>query len=229
MTKAAFDAYRDSYEDMVGSSIAFSGLKHDFFLTAKVRFLAGLFAERFGKANRPALLDVGCGVGRMHPLLTPITGRLAGTDLSGEALARARKDNPGIDYRPGEGGTLPFPSGDFDAAMAVCVVHHVQPAARPALIAELVRVTRRGGLVVLIEHNPWNPLTRLAVARCPFDADAVLLSAKEARNRLATAGLQEICSRHFLLFPTAAAPFARIERSVGALPLGAQYAAVGTV
>ncbi|MFO1185758.1 MAG: methyltransferase domain-containing protein [Bauldia sp.] len=226
---AAFDAYARSYEDLVGDSIAFSGLKHDFFLTAKVRFLARLFAERFGEGARPAVLDVGCGVGRMHPLLAPLAGSLAGTDLSAEALARARADNPAVDYRTGSDGALPFADAAFDVTLAVCVAHHVPPADRPAFIAEMVRVTRPRGLVVLIEHNPWNPLTRLAVARCPFDADAVLLAAAEARRLLHRAGLGEVESRHFLLFPTAARIAEAVERRLARLPLGAQYAAVASV
>lgn len=229
MSGAAFDAYSRTYEGLVADSIAFSGLKHDFFLAAKIRFLAGLFAERFGAGARPALLDVGCGVGRMHPLLAPIVGTLAGTDLSAEALERARSDNPAVDYLLGGEGVLPFGPAAFDATMAVCVLHHVPPPSRPALIAELARVTRPGGLVILIEHNPWNPLTRLAVARCPFDADAVLLAAGEARARLSEAGLGDVESRHFLVFPTAARIAARLERALARVPLGAQYAAFATV
>ena len=225
----AFDTYRDSYEKLVGDSIAFSGLKHDFFLAAKALLLARLFAERFGKTARPSLLDIGCGVGRLHPLLAPIVGRLAGTDVSGEAIERARADNPGIEYRLGRDETLPFADAAFDVTTAVCVVHHVRPPLRRRFMAEMRRATRPGGLVVLIEHNPWNPLTRLAVFRCPFDHDAELLGARQARALLARTGLRDIASRHFLLLPTLAPLAIRVERCVAALPLGAQYAALGAV
>ena len=60
MSGAAFDAYSQSYEGLVGDSIAFSGLKHDFFLTAKAHFLARLFAERFGAASAAGTEDAGC-------------------------------------------------------------------------------------------------------------------------------------------------------------------------
>jgi len=224
----AFDAYRNTYEGLVSDSIAFSGLKHDFFLIAKVRFLAHLFAERFGAGYRPSLLDVGCGVGRMHPLLMPVVGDLAGSDVSAEAIDRAKADNPGVDYRVGQAGPLPFADASFEVTTAVCVVHHVQPPARDGFLAEMRRVTRPGGLVILIEHNPWNPLTRLAVARCPFDHDAVLLSARHARHLLAKAGLAAVESRHFLVLPTAAPAAGRIERGLERIPIGAQYAAIGT-
>ena len=41
-----FDQYRTSYNRTVDDSISFSGLKHDFFLQAKVQPLADLIARR---------------------------------------------------------------------------------------------------------------------------------------------------------------------------------------
>lgn len=224
---SAFDAYGGSYADTVQRSIAFSGLRHDLFLRAKVRVLTELFRAHAGP-ERPALLDVGCGIGAMHPLLAPIVGRLAGCDPSGPSLAAARLRDDGVEYREQAGETLPWPAGGFDAALAVCVFHHVPPPGRDALLAEMRRVTRPGGLLVLIEHNPWNPLTRLAVARCPFDDDAVLLAAGEARALLRRGGVREVRSRHFLLLPSAERWAGAAERPFARVPLGAQYAACGT-
>jgi SAM-dependent methyltransferase len=225
---APFDAYRTEYEALVERSIAFSGLRHDFFIAAKVALLADLFAERFG-GQRPLLLDVGCGVGRMHAALRPITGSLAGCDLSREALDRARVEHPWADYRAYDGTRLPWGDAAFDVSLAVCVLHHVPPTGWTALVAEMRRVTRPGGLVALIEHNPWNPATRLGVARCPFDHDAVLLTARRSRALLDAGGLTGVESRHFLLLPTAAAWARRLERRLGRIPAGAQYLAFGTV
>ena len=98
---------------------------------------------------------------------------------------------------------------------------------REALVAEMRRVTRPGGLVALVEHNPWNPLTRLAVARCPFDDDAVLLGARAARGLLTAGGLAAVRSRHFLVLPATGPWVTAVERPLRALPLGAQYLAVG--
>lgn len=225
----AFDPYRDSYESVVENSVAFSGLKHDFFMTAKIRLISRLFKNHFGEGVRPSLLDVGCGVGRIHPLLSPIAGPLSGTDISGEAIGRARSDNPGLEYRVGRPGALPFADETFDATTAICVLHHVPPALRSTFLAEICRVTRSGGLVVVIEHNPWNPLTRLAVFRCPFDRDAVLLGAGETRALLVKAGLKSISSSHFLLLPSFATAARRTEKLFSSLPFGAQYATIGTI
>jgi SAM-dependent methyltransferase len=225
---ARFDAYRTDYEAVVQRSIAFSGLQQEFFIAAKVALLADLFAERLG-GRRPQLLDVGCGVGRMHAALRPIAGSLAGCDVSREALDRARLEHAWAEYRAYDGTRLPWDDAAFEVSLAVCVLHHVEPAGRPALVAEMRRVTRPGGLVALIEHNRWNPATRLAVARCPFDDDAVLLGARRSRALLSACGLNAVESRHFLLLPTAAQWARRLERRLWRLPAGAQYLAFGTV
>jgi SAM-dependent methyltransferase len=162
----------------------------------------------------------------LHPLLLPLAGSLAGADISTDSLARAKNENPAVEYRPIAGALLPWPQQSFDATLAVSVVHHVKAAERARLIGEMRRVTRAGGLVVVIEHNPWNPLTRLAVMRCPFDADAELLGARRARRMLESCGLNSVKSRHFLVFPPQIqAP--RLERALARIPLGAQYAAIG--
>lgn len=222
----AFDRYRGDYERVVQDSIAFSGLKHDFFLAAKVIRLGDLFRRHFGAA-RPSLLDIGCGVGRMHPHLRPIVGRLAGTDVSSESIDRARADNPWADYRLDRRSGLPWEDASFDATLAVCVLHHVPVAERAAFMAEMARLTRPGGLAVIIEHNPWNPLTRLAVARCPFDHDAVLLRHSEAAGRLRAAGFRAVETSHFLVTPSLGAPALKLDRLLARLPLGAQYMAFG--
>jgi SAM-dependent methyltransferase len=222
-----FDDYSDRYEAVVQRSIDFSGLEHTFFLKAKARVLAELFGTHFGQGAKPSLLDVGCGVGRLHAHLTEVAGHLAGTDSSWTSIARARFDNPEVDYRESLEGQIPWADASFDVTLAVCVMHHVRPADRIGLLREMRRATRSGGLVVVIEHNPWNPLTRLAVARCPFDADAEIFGARTACNMLRQASLQQVKRRHFLFFPTAANYAALFERRLGVIPLGAQYMAWG--
>jgi SAM-dependent methyltransferase len=223
---SAFDAYDKTYEAVVQDSIAFSGLKHDFFLEAKIIALKRLFQSHFGD-RKPSLLDVGCGVGRMHPLFKDIVGGLAGCDPSADSVARASTDNPAVAYRKSAGSDLPWDTAAFDVTLAVCVFHHVPVEERAALLADMHRTTRPGGLTVIIEHNPLNPLTRLAVARCPFDHDAALLTAGESKRLLRDAGYADAASRFFLLLPTRARLAAWVEQRTEALPLGAQYMAVG--
>jgi len=222
-----FDGYRSNYRDVVQSSIDFSGLPHSFFMRAKADLLRELVARRLG-SEKPAMLDVGCGVGSFHPLLRGMIGRLSGIDVSSASVAQARVDNRDVDYRAFDGRSFPFDDAGFDLVTAICVMHHVAPAEWAHFMNEMQRVVRRGGLICVIEHNPLNPLTRLAVSRCEFDRDAVLLSAGKVRQLMAAGGLREIGARYFLLLPWEAKLARRVEGALSNVPLGAQYAAFGT-
>lgn len=222
-----FDGYAETYRATVQRSIAFSGLDHEFFLRAKTAILSDIFQRRLGR--KPALLDVGCGIGAMHGHMAGIVDTLAGADPSAEALRKVEAAHPAAAYRAIEGGVLPWGADGFDAATAICVFHHVAVADRPALVREMARVVRPGGLVAIIEHNPFNPLARLAVAGCPFDDDAVLLRPRETRDLLAAAGIRQIATEHFLLFPSSAGLARGAERLLRRVPAGAQFVTFGTV
>ncbi|MDA4845323.1 class I SAM-dependent methyltransferase [Hoeflea poritis] len=221
-----FDSYRSSYDNVVEDSVSFSGLKHDFFLEAKADLLARLIVERrlVGHPDGPRTLDVGCGIGALHPYLSKILPRLEGCDISSESIERARMDNPDVAYQSYIAPSLPYSDNTFDLAFAVCVMHHVIPQDWCGFIREMKRIVRPGGCVTIIEHNPLNPLTRLAVLRCPFDEDAVLLSHRKTARLLQDSGLRNVRSEYFLLLPTKARPARSVERALSRLPFGAQYA-----
>ena len=221
-----FDGYRGNYRDVVQSSIDFSGLPHSFFMRAKADLLRELIAQRLGPV-KPAMLDVGCGVGSFHPLLRGMVDRLSGIDVSSESIEQACADNFDVEYRVFDGSSFPFDDDGFDLVTAICVMHHVAPAEWVHFISEMRRVVRPGGLICIIEHNPLNPLTRLAVSRCEFDHDAVLLSAGRLRKLMMASGLRGIGTQHFLLLPWEAKSARRVEGALSNIPLGAQYAAFG--
>jgi SAM-dependent methyltransferase len=223
-----FDKYDASYGAAVQSSIEFSGLPHSFFLQAKADLLRGLVDEHVGGPQRPQMLDVGCGVGSLHPYLRGLADGLCGIDVSAASIAQAQRANPAAEYRVFDGRSIPYDTGRFDLVTAVCVLHHVPPAQWRDFVSEMRRVVRPGGLVCIIEHNPFNPLTRLAVSRCEFDRDAVLLGLGKARQLMTGVGLHAVDARYFLLLPTAAKLARRVEIGLRRLPLGAQYAVWGT-
>jgi SAM-dependent methyltransferase len=222
-----FDAYGATYGEHVQRSIDFSGLQHTFFLQAKADRIQAVVARTFGSGVHPLLLDVGCGVGALHPYLTGTFRKICGVDISEASLAYARKNMPMLEYLHYDGHRIPYDDQTFDFVSAVCVLHHVPPAQWGGFVGELRRVVNRGGVVCIVEHNPLNPLTRLAVSRCPFDADAVFLRARTTERLLSGAGLHNVSTEFFLLFPSAARIVRRLECAVNRLPLGAQYMTCG--
>lgn len=155
----------------------------------------------------------------MDEHVQPAVGRLVGLDVSEEMTSRASERNPSVEYLVSRSPTLPLEDATFDVAFASCVLHHVPRDERAHLVAEMARVVRPGGLVIVLEHNPLNPATRLVVARCEFDEDAVLLRMRETRELLSEAGLEERERAYILFLPRRNT----IERRLARLPLGAQY------
>ena len=143
-------------------------------------------------------------------------------------VARAAARNPAVSYAVSDGRSLPFEEGEFDVTFAVCVLHHVDPAERPRFMAEAARVTRPGGLVLVLEHNPHNPLTRRAVAACPFDEDVELPRRSEVARLAADAGLRVVERRYIVFFPWGGRVFDAAERLLAPVPLGAQYLVAAT-
>jgi ubiquinone/menaquinone biosynthesis C-methylase UbiE len=101
------------------------------------------------------VLDAGCGTGAdILGLLARVVpgGSVVGVDASRRALevAQARTRNAaGVSLVHGDLTALPFDAGSFDAVRADRVLLHVSEP--ETAVAELVRVARRGGRVVVTE------------------------------------------------------------------------------
>lgn len=222
--RADFDQYGDRYRDAVEEAISFSRADLDFFTRAKAETLLRL-SELVGRPSELDFVDIGCGTGETDRFLEGRVGSLAGVDVAPAMLEQARGRNPWVEYRGyAEGEAVPFPDGSFDVCFAICVLHHVPRRQRPALIEEMRRICRPGGLIAVFEHNPLNPLTRKAVRGCEFDRDAELLTRRESSRLLAEAGLEEPAGRYIEFFTRDWGLLRRIERRLGWLPFGAQYA-----
>jgi SAM-dependent methyltransferase len=218
-----FNAHAGSYSEEVQRSIAFSGGEVAFFVRRKAEHLVAIAQRLFGDARRLSVLDAGCGVGATDEFLADRFGALHAVDVAAAPVAEAARKNTDAHYTVADGLTLGYADASFDLAFAVCVMHHVVPEQRGAFVRELRRIVRPGGAIVVFEHNPLNPLTRLAVSRCPFDEGVELISRRACARLLTTAGLEPVESGH-IIFTTFDARFAwRLETMLRPLPLGAQH------
>lgn len=109
------------------------------------------------------VLDLGCGDGAvLRDLLRygAAPASLHGLDLIEARVARARELTPGARIEVGDGQALPFEAGRFDLVLAFTLLSSLaDPAARARVAAEMQRVLRPGGLIVIYDF--WvNPLNR---------------------------------------------------------------------
>jgi SAM-dependent methyltransferase len=215
-----FDRYAADYQREVNRA---AGVSVERLAGEKARLLHALFTAELGDSARLRVLDVGCGIGLVDQELAPCVGELCGADVSIKSLRFARSRAPSARFVCYDGANLPFGDASFDAVCAICVLHHVPPSARAAFIIELLRPLRYGGLAIIIEHNPTNPVTRYIVSRCAFDADAVLLTRRETVDLLATGGAKDARWRYIGFLPFRNSLIERAEWTIGWLPVGAQY------
>ena len=111
------------------------------------------------------VLDVGTGTGAIALALAPLVREVVGLDESDERLALARDGAPeNATFLTGDAASLPFERGAFDLVTCVRTLHHVR---RPeVVIAELVRVTRLGGRLLVVDQlAPVEPLEALELDR----------------------------------------------------------------
>jgi ubiquinone/menaquinone biosynthesis C-methylase UbiE len=109
-------------------------------------------------AGRGRVVEIGVGTGRIGLDLVRAGVPLVGLDLSLPMLQRL-VENAGDVVLPvvrGDATTLPFPDGVAGAAVASHVFHLVP--AYPAALAELARVVRPGGPVLVSRGSPPRPL-----------------------------------------------------------------------
>jgi SAM-dependent methyltransferase len=220
---SSLDPTASTYSDMVSASVAFGPASHDFYVRRKADLVVDLATRHLGDPSRQTVLDVGCGVGLTDAHLVGRVGSLHGVDIAEDVVAASSGRNPAVEYRTGDGSRLPYDGGTFDLAFAICVLHHVPTRDWGRCAAELARVVRPGGLVAVFEHNPRNPLTRLAVSRCELDAAAVLLGRRQSARLVTAAGLDVIEARYILFLPVDRPWAARADRLLAQFPLGAQH------
>jgi SAM-dependent methyltransferase len=226
---AEFDAYTANYNKEINNALSFSGMDIDFFARVKNDYLVDILDARLGGARKVELLDVGCGIANAHKQLVGRVGKLSGVDVSSESIAVARQNNPAIRYDVFDGTQLPLDDRSFDAVFAVNVFHHVPIAKRGALVDDIRRVLRPGGLFAIFEHNPLNPVTRHIVNTCAFDKDAILLKRRDSETLLRDAGFGDISTRYVFSIPPAGPLLRKIDRLFSLLPFGAQYYTFGII
>jgi ubiquinone/menaquinone biosynthesis C-methylase UbiE len=104
------------------------------------------------------LLECGCG-GHPEKQLFDLCEKYTGVDFSDTGLEMARSSvaDVGITHRfqTADVCALPFDDGAFCAVYSAHMIYHIEdPTAQNAAINELMRVTKPGGVVVLVAANP---------------------------------------------------------------------------
>ncbi|MCB1077319.1 MAG: class I SAM-dependent methyltransferase [Verrucomicrobiae bacterium] len=218
---AEFDAFADNYDAELQKGLVLSGEGKDYFASGRMRRLATLLAA-MGETPRVAL-DFGCGTGSATPFFFEhfALDRLIGMDPSEKSLEVAR--DTWKDHAVTFHTSLQDQGGSIDLAFCNGVFHHIPLDIRPGAVRDVFDSLRPGGIFAFWENNPWNPVTRWAMHRVPFDRDAILVWPHEARRLLRSAGFRVLRTDYVFFFPRFVAALRPMEPSLRRLPLGGQY------
>jgi ubiquinone/menaquinone biosynthesis C-methylase UbiE len=127
--------------------------------------LAARVRELLAPRGDERALDVGAGTGALAFTLAPLVREVVALEIDEELAARASRDAPpNVKIVVGDGEHLPFEDFSFDLAGTLRTLHHTR---RPELlVAELVRVTRPGGTILVVDQlAPVDPLAALELTR----------------------------------------------------------------
>jgi SAM-dependent methyltransferase len=101
-------------------------------------------------------LDAACGTGRHTKYLAERGHQVIGVDVTTAMLAKARAEIPAVDFRVGDLLALPLETASMDLAVCALALTHFEHLDLP--IAELARVLRPGGRLILSDLHPLHSL-----------------------------------------------------------------------
>jgi SAM-dependent methyltransferase len=154
------------------------------------------FAEAVTAAGDPRVLDAGCGAGRLSRYLTERGCRVTGVDLSPGMIAMARRDHPDLVFTVGSVTELPYRDNQFAGVLLWYSIIHTPPAGLARVFAEVARVVRPAGHV-LVGFQSGDGVRDVSAAYRRFGHDIELErhlhTADDVAAQLEAAGLREVC------------------------------------
>lgn len=121
-------------------------------LTFNYFFIKQIIRKEIQSKNIKKLLDIGCGTGILAPLFPK--QYYVGVDLDAKLIAFAKKSYPDYSFRVMNAASLTFPKETFDQILVVGVVHHLDPVTAQRTMAQLKKVLKKTGSILLIEAIP---------------------------------------------------------------------------
>ncbi|HEY9228319.1 MAG TPA: methyltransferase domain-containing protein [Gemmatimonadaceae bacterium] len=138
------------YYDLLGALLTFG----------RERELRERLAQLASLAEGESVLDVGCGTGSLAIAAkrrVGTRGTVSAVDASSEMIALARrkaaKARLDVGFHIARAEALPFPDSSFDVVLSTLMMHHLPRAVRECFVAEIRRVLRPGGRVLVVDFE----------------------------------------------------------------------------
>lgn len=174
----------------LGAPAAYDAFVNFFFFGRRCATFASLMRAAGVKPGQ-RVLDVGCGTGYFAGLLAEAVGPaglVLGVDASPEMIGYAtrRRGRPNCQFQVGTAESLGLPADHFDVVVSSLFMHHLPADLQPVALAEMRRVLRPGGTLLIAEAqvpraHGWRFLARLhgfdRMARAVADLERLIAEA----------------------------------------------------
>jgi ubiquinone/menaquinone biosynthesis C-methylase UbiE len=167
------------------------------------------------------VLDVGCGTGTLAIEVqrrVGSAGRVVGIDPGKEQIARARakaaRRHMPIEFQVGVIEQLAFPDQTFDVVLSTLMMHHLPASLKRQGLAEIARVLKPGGRLVIADFTRKRDRAGLAAHFHAGGSSLHELAALVADAGFAQVDMEEMRPPRFSAFPGAG--FVRAYKSADA-------------
>ena len=130
------------------------------FLLAGIR---GKVVETTAAGKGAEVLDVATGTGKQAFAFAKKGFNVTGIDLSEDMLKIAWKNNKydNLKLEAGDATAMAFPENRFDVASVSFALHDMPPGVGEKVLGEMVRVTRPGGIITVVDYDlPKNKIIK---------------------------------------------------------------------
>src|SRR5215212_5162283 len=167
------------------------------------------------------VLDVGCGTGTLALEVQRrlgSAGRVVGIDPGSEQIVRARakavRHDVLIEFQVGVIEQLAFPDQMFDVVLSTLMMHHLPTSLKAQGLAEIVRVLKPGGRLIIADFTRKQERSGLATRFHAGGSSLPELAALVAHAGFVQVNMEEMRPPRFSAFPGAG--FVRAVKSADA-------------
>src|SRR5262245_50248993 len=181
--RACYDAVAGEYAERFADELAHKPLDRE--------LLARFAAEVRGRGE---VYDLGCGPGQTTAFLHGCGVRVRGLDLSAELLREARQRHPGVEFEAGDMLALPFADASAAGVVAFYAIVHLSPAGLRRALAEMYRVLRPEGRLLLAFHVGDGSIHVDDFLGRPVALDFVFFTRQAVTGELVRAGFVDVAA-----------------------------------
>jgi SAM-dependent methyltransferase len=143
-------------------------------------------------SERGEVCDLGCGPGQTTAYLHGCEVHVCGLDISAENLRQATRLHPGVVFEQGDMLALPRADGTVAGVVAFYAIVHFSPAQLRRALAEMYRVLRPGGQLLLAFHAGEGAVHVEELLGHPVSLDFMYFRPSAVADELAGAGFVKV-------------------------------------